>query len=126
MSELPSNQQAQAESPHSPEDDFAARRTRPILASGKILFSIQTPEGPQDIEMDVLWLKLTCEEVEKQHNLETDAENRLIPTAKFLDDLKIKLQERVPTCGETVAWQMWIAVAEAMSELKNAMSGMPR
>lgn len=102
-----------------------ARPQHPILATGEIVFSVQSPDGPVDRKVDVLWLKLTCEAAEKEHCIGTDSEGRLMATAEFLDGLAQKISVKVPECTPTMAWQMWIAAADAMTELKNAMSGMP-
>ena len=101
------------------------RRSGPILTTGELAFNVLTPEGPSERKVDLLWLKLTCEEAERDNSLQQDAEGRQQPTAAFLDDLAARLGAKVADCSPTMAYQMWIAAAQAMNELKNAMSGMP-
>ena len=98
----------------------------PILSTGDILFKVQREEGIVEHRVDLLELKLTCEECEKTHALETDAEGRMKPTAAFLRDLSGRLEQiGVCQCTPTIAYKMWVAGANAMVELKNAISGMP-
>ena len=98
----------------------------PILSTGEILFKVQREDAIVEHRVDLLELKLTCEECEKSHTLAVDAENRMQPTAAFLRDLSGRL-EQIGVCGctPTIAYKMWISAAEAMAELKNAISGTP-
>lgn len=100
------------------------RRSGAILTTGELVFSVLTPEGPSERKVDLLWLKLTCEEAERDNSLQVDAEGRQQATALFLDDLSSRLSAKVADCTPTMAYQMWLAASEAMNELKNAMSGM--
>jgi hypothetical protein len=95
------------------------------LTTGELVFNVMTPEGPSERRIDLLWLKLTCEEAERDNSLQVDTERRQQPTAAFLDDLAARLRVKVEDCTPTMAYQMWMAAAQAMNELKNAMSGMP-
>ena len=101
-----------------------SRRSGAILTTGELTFSVLTPEGPSERKVDLLWLKLTCEETERDNSLQVDAEGRQQATALFLKDLSNRLSAEVADCTPTMAYQMWIAASEAMNELKNAMSGM--
>ena len=121
MPESPISQPDQVEQPSSPE----VKPTSPILSTGELVFTVLTPEGPSERKIDLLWLKLTCEEAEKDHALQLDANGAQITTAAFLDDLATRLSAKVADCTPTMAWQMWISAANAMEELKNAMSGTP-
>ena len=118
-------QQPADEPQQSPVAVEANRHHGAIFQTGELTFSILTKEGPVDRAVDLLWLKLTCEEAEKEHALQQDAEGRQQPTPAFLKDLANRLSEEVYGCTPTVAWQMWIAASHAMNELKNSMSGTP-
>jgi hypothetical protein len=127
MSELPNSQPDLEQPAETPASETAepTRPTGPILTSGDLQFQLMTPEGVSEQRVDLLWLKLTCEEAERENELRTDTEGRMLPSAQFLDDLAARLSAKVPTCTPTMAYQMWIAASHAMTELKNAMSGMP-
>jgi len=108
-----------------PEESGPNRMTGPILTTGELLFHAMTNDGPVEHRVDLLWLKLTCEETERENELRSDAEGRLLPSSQFLDDLAARIGAKVSGCTPTMAYQMWIAASKAMTELKNAMSGMP-
>jgi hypothetical protein len=99
---------------------------RSVLESGEIVFHVRRGgECVTEHKVDLLSLKLTCEECEQSHGLQI-ADGRIQPTAAFLRDLAGRIQELgVENCTPTTAWQMWLAAAEAMAELKNALSEMP-
>ena len=102
-----------------------ARPSGAILTTGELRFHVMTAEGLSERLVDLLWLKLTCEEAERENDLRIDAEGRFLPTAQFLDDLAARLGAKVEGCSATMAYQMWVAASQAMTELKNALSGMP-
>lgn len=125
MSELQNNP-TDLEQPVQPQVAVeAGPRLGPILTTGELVFNVMTAEGPSARKVDLLWLKLTCEEAERENSLQVDAEGRQQPTASFLDDLANRLSSKVADCTPTMAYQMWIAASHAMNELKNAMSGTP-
>jgi hypothetical protein len=124
MSESPTSQPDLEEQP-AVEASEPARSSGPILTTGELRFHVVTAEGTSEQRVDLLWLKLTCEEAEKDNALQVDSEGRLQPTAQFLDDLAARLGSKVSDCTPTMAYQMWLAASSAMTELKNAMSGMP-
>jgi hypothetical protein len=124
MSELPTRQP----DPEQPGDEAGGpeRMSGPILTTGEMRFHAMSDDGLSERRIDLLWLKLTCEEAERDNSLQVDAEGRFQPTAQFLDDLAARLSTKVEGgCTTTMAYQMWIAASHAMTELKNAMSGMP-
>jgi len=97
-----------------------------VLESGELVFRVRrSGECVTEHHVDLLALKLTCEECEQAHGLQI-TDGRVQPTSAFLLDLAGRIQELgVDGCTPTTAWQMWMAAAEAMTELKNALSGTP-
>jgi hypothetical protein len=100
----------------------------PVLADGTLTFEIQTADGCRfRSQMDLLQLKLICEECEAAHGLEV-RDGQVQPTAAFLADLSRRLidQCNLERCTPTIAWQIWLSAYSQMEQLKNAFSGMPR
>jgi hypothetical protein len=101
------------------------RSNAPVFSTGELEFRVQTKDGVVEHKIDLLSLKLTCEECEAAHGLQA-VDGRLQPTAAFLSDLAGRCESLgVCGCTGTVAWQLWLASANAMEQLKNALSGMP-
>lgn len=106
------------------ESQIEGNFDHPMLSTGEIVFRVQREEGYVDHKIDILTLKLTCEECEKAHSIEA-VNDRLQPTAAFLVDLAGRLEEMgVCGCTPTIAWQMWISASDAMTKLKNSTGGM--
>lgn len=97
-----------------------------LLSDGKVRFRVRRSGGAETVhEVDLLVLKVTCEQCEDQHQL-TIKDGRIQPTADFLIDLAGRLTAYgLADCTPTLAWQAWIAATEAMASLKNAMSETP-
>lgn len=97
-----------------------------VLESGELIFRVRRPDGSEtDHQIDLLSLKLTCEETEQVHNLQVK-DGAIAPTAAFLADLAARFVELgVADCTPTIAYQMWLSSYGAMETLKNALSGMP-
>jgi hypothetical protein len=98
----------------------------PLMSDGKVRFRVRRSGGAETVhEVDLLVLKVTCEQCEDQHQL-TIKDGRIQPTADFLIDLAGRLTAYgLADCTPTLAWQAWIAATEAMASLKNAMSETP-
>ena len=91
-----------------------------ILDSGELTFRVRAADGTvTDHKMDLLRLKLTCEECESTHGLEI-VDGKIQPTAAFVADLAGRLDEMgVCGCTGTVAWQIWLAAFKQMALIKN-------
>lgn len=98
----------------------------PILDSGEMVFRVRRGDGCQtDHHIDLLALKLTCEECEQAHGLKV-VDGGYQPTAAFLVDLAGRIELMgVERCTPTIAWQMWVQSANEMESLKNALSETP-
>ena len=96
------------------------------LVEGTIRFKLRDGEQTTDHAIDLLVLKLVCEECERLHDLKPDDSGVLQYTAQFLYDLAGKLSGLgVPGCTPTMAYQLWHAAAMGMSDLKKNTSATP-
>lgn len=103
--------------PHNhPHDD--------ALTDGAIKFQIRKNDGTTvEFEADTLLLKLACEECEKECGIKPDAQGLMPVDAKFLKNLAVKLCDfGFPFCTPTIAYQVWIAIGDAMKALKKNTS----
>lgn len=109
------------ETPNSPTNDSLS------LVDGLVRFTIKQVDGSEKkIEADALVLKLTCEECERECNLQTKADGTMDVSARFLVNLASKLSGLgFESCSPTIAYQVWLAVGDAMATLKKSMSGTP-
>lgn len=95
-----------------------------VLEDGQLHFAIRNrttgEESPHAI--DVLILRLLCEECERSHNLQANSKGEFLATAAFLTDLAGRLEAQgIAGCTPTIAHQLWCAsVAEIDSLKKNA------
>ncbi len=97
------------------------------LDDGRFVFGITDADGQRaERSIDLLVLKLTCEEMESKHGLTADLQGKIRPTSQFLADLSRSLQADVPGCTPTIAWQLWLASFGAIERLKKNMSGTPK
>lgn len=93
------------------------------LTDGVLRLTVRRSEGETQHELDLLVVKLTCEQCENRHALERTKDDRVVPTPEFLQDLASALTELgLEGCTPTLAWQVWIAVGNAIGELKKNMS----
>jgi len=97
-----------------------------ILSDGTLRFVVKRAGVEnQTIECDLLVLKLTCEQCEDQYSLQA-ADGRMKPTPEFLQDLASRLGTcGIENCTPTIAWQVWIAVSEQLSQLKKSTNATP-
>ena len=98
-----------------------------LLSDGSLEFRILRKDGTETpVSIDLLVLKLCCEQCEEDHRLKT-ANGMTTPTPAFLHDLAGRLAENgVPDCTPSLAWQLWIASIEQMSRLKKTTNGTPK
>jgi len=98
----------------------------PMLHDGELVFHVKRNCGETtEHRVDLLALKLTCEELEEKHGLQ-EKDGRMVSTAAFLLDLAAHIEAfGVEKCTPTMAWQMWISASEEMQNLKNELSEMP-
>lgn len=97
------------------------------LSDGLLRFQVK-PLGDGEAvvhELDVLLLKLACEECESKHGLKV-VEGRVRPTTDFLRDLAAKLETLgVVGCSASVAYQLWCEASDAIALLKKNTSETP-
>lgn len=60
----------------------------------------------KEYAIDLLALRLACEECENSHHLEVK-DGKLMPTLNFLADLAARLGMFIPECSVSVAFQLW-------------------
>jgi hypothetical protein len=95
-----------------------------ILDDGQLHFRIAGQEAEQAV--DVLLLRLTCDECAEMHHLAIDANNCYRPTAAFLLDLTARITALgVTGCTASVARQLWAAAVNGIEDLKKNASETP-
>lgn len=99
-----------------------------VLDDGLLHFAIRNrttgEETPQSI--DVLLLRLTCEECEQLHRLQVNATGEYVATAAFLLDLAKRLAGLgIADCTPSMAFQLWSASAREIEALKKNTSETP-
>jgi hypothetical protein len=106
--------------------DDSQQTSDTLLSDGTLRFRVRRRDGSETVhDVDLLLLKVTCEQLEDQHQLQVK-NGRIQPTADFLKDLASQLGGcGLDGCTPTLAWQAWIAATEAMATLKNAISETP-
>lgn len=97
----------------------------PELGDGLFHFGVRKGEEVLPRAIDVITLKLACEEAEAMHRLEKDAEGLLKPTAAFLDTLAGKLKGCIEDCTPSLAYQLWSIGPGLVDDLKKNMSEPP-
>jgi hypothetical protein len=98
------------------------------LDDGLLRFTIHNRETGEDVKhsLDVLLLRLTCQECEAAHNLQEDANRCYIVTAAFLADLASRIVGLgVPECTASIAYQLWGTSVREMDALKKNVSETP-
>lgn len=99
-----------------------------VLDDGLLRFKIRNSATGEQTEhaIDVLLLRLTCEECETTHRLQTNDSGAYIATAAFLTDLAAKLESQgVTGCTPSVARQLWVAGAARLDELQKKTDETP-
>lgn len=103
--------------------------TEPIqLEDGLLRFSILNRSTGEHVNhsLDVLLLRLTCQECEELHNLPTDDDGSYKVSAAYLADLTSRIIALgVPECTASIAYQLWGASVREMSALQKKTSEMP-
>jgi hypothetical protein len=90
------------------------------MSDGLLKFRVKRGEQETVHEIDLLMLKLTCQQCEEDHQLKTTDDQRMIPTPAFLKDLATQLDGLgLSPCTPSMAWQAWIESTNAMGRLKN-------
>ena len=86
----------------------------------KIAFKVRLDDGTTaDRELDVLELKLLCEQCEQDNHLAT-SDGRFVATPDFLRDLAKRLEPLgLPNLTPSLAWTVWITATERIGQLKN-------
>lgn len=103
-----------------------------VINDGLLRFGVK-PVDSEEIkhhEVDVLLLKMTCEECELAHNLKSkDGEGgtkTVYATTKFLQDLAVRLQGLgIDGCSATVACQLWKQASQVIDSLKKNTNETP-
>ena len=98
------------------------------LDDGLLHFTILNRETGEAVKhsLDVLLLRLTCQECEALHNLQTDANNRYIVTAAYLTDLTARIAGLgVTECTASIAYQLWGASVQGLEALKKNTNDPP-
>lgn len=97
-----------------------------VLDDGLLHFKTRRDGEEVGQSIDVLILRLTCEECIDAHRLPEDAQGRYKPNAAFLIDLAARLGSiGVADCTPSVAYQLWIASAGEIERLKKNDNATP-
>ncbi len=103
--------------------------TPPIqLEDGLLRFTIHNRETGDSAShsLDVLLLRLTCQECEALHNLQADANGYYVVTAAYLADLTARIAGLgVPECTASIAYQLWGASVREIDVLQKKTSETP-
>ncbi len=99
----------------------------PLLTDGTLLFHVRRRDGTEsEHTVDLLVLKLACEDCEKKHQIGRGVGEPMQPTPEFLVDLAERLSGfGLDNCTPTLAWQAWKAATEQMSRLGESQGEMP-
>lgn len=98
------------------------------LDDGQLHFKVRNRGTGEETahSIDVLLLRLTCEECEAGHNLQVNDRGQYIATAAFLTDLAARLDGMgVAGCTPSIALQLWSASVREIESLKKNTSGTP-
>lgn len=98
---------------------------KPVLDDGLLRFDFRCRGETTPHEIDVLILRLTCEECEQTHGLQVK-EGSYVATAAFLTDLAGRIAALgVAGCTPSLAYQLWGASVAHVEALKKNMSETP-
>lgn len=98
------------------------------LGDGQFHFKVKAASGEvSDHAVDVISLRLACEEAEERHRLPKTEEGNLKPTAAFLADLAgiLKQSAGLATCSPSLAYQLWTISGKLVDDLKKNTSETP-
>jgi hypothetical protein len=99
-----------------------------VLPDGSFRFKVRSRDGAEvEHSIDVLFLRLTCEECEDAHQLPTTGENGAYrATTAFLVDLASRLEAAgVSGCTASIAYQLWNVSVRELELLKKNTSETP-
>lgn len=99
-----------------------------VLEDGQLHFKVRNRATGEEVEhgIDVLILRLTCEECERTHNLQTNARGEYVATTTFLTDLAGRLAAMgIDGCTPSIAMQLWHVSANEIEALKKNTNGTP-
>lgn len=102
--------------------------TNPItLDDGLLTFTILNRETGESAKhsLDVLLLRLTCQECESLHNLQVE-DGSYVVTAAYLADLTARIAGLgVPECTASIAYQLWGASVREIDSLQKKTNETP-
>gem|GEM_PF-3043010 len=97
------------------------------MEDGTLRFKVRSQDGSErEHSIDVLVLRLVCEELEDKHRL-PEVDGRYKPSAEFLTELAGRLCGLgVDGCTPSIAYQLWIAGAGGLAALQKKTSETPQ
>lgn len=98
------------------------------LDDGLLTFTITNRETGEAVKhsLDVLMLRLTCQECEALHNLQADANGHYVVTSAYMADLTARIAGLgVPECTASIAYQLWGASVNEIEALKKNTNETP-
>ncbi|MCI0333544.1 MAG: hypothetical protein L0228_10015 [Planctomycetes bacterium] len=99
------------------------------MEDGTLHFKVRAQDGSErEHSVDVLLLKIACEECVLKHKLATDQKTgAYVPTVEFYQDLAARLAGGlgVEGCTPSIAHQLWHASAVGIEALKKNASETP-
>lgn len=99
-----------------------------VLGDGTFAFKVKKSDGTLvECSVDVISLRLACQEAEDTHRLPQSEKGGLLPTAEFLKTLTGLLAQSagVKDCTPSIAYQLWIISGDLLDGLKKNMSEPP-
>lgn len=95
-----------------------------VLSDGTLVFSVVIGGVKTAVSCDLLTTYLTCQKLEKKHNLSVSSRG-VEPTNAFLQDLATEFGGWIAGCTPTIAWQVWCLIGKEFAEIKKNMSETP-
>jgi hypothetical protein len=96
-----------------------------VLEDASLLFKTAIGGVEKEHRIDLLTLKLVCDECQEDHQLPVK-DGRYVPRSQFLLDLAGRLQLiGVEGCTPSIASQLWVAAYEGIESLKKNVKETP-
>lgn len=103
-----------------------AEKTPLVLSDGMLHFAVRRGDATTEHAIDVLILRMTCDECVAAHALQTDEHDCYIVTAGFLIDLAARIAAvGVEGCTPSLARQLWATAVQGIDALQKKTNETP-